>query len=282
MDTLDSATKSHLNMLLEKIEVQFDADGLGIVGPIRYGLDTLVRNAIESLASRTRRKKVVVVLDTVGGVVEVVERIVQVLRHHYTEVLFVVPDRAMSAGTVLVMAGDAIFMDYFSVLGPIDPQVDRNGQFVPALAYLTQYERLVAKAASGALTTAELVLLQKMDLAELQVFKEARELSVELLKKWLVAFKFKSWTQTNSGAAVDLPFKTRRAQEIAELLNKHERWHSHGRGISRDVLEQEVKVKVDHLESIGLSEVARAYVAVLIDYASARKLPLCVHTATFF
>jgi ClpP class serine protease len=52
----------------------------------------------------------------------------------------------MSAGTVLVMCGDNIYMDYFSVLGPIDPQVKRRSKgnvYVPALGYLEKYNELV-------------------------------------------------------------------------------------------------------------------------------------------
>ena len=44
----------------------------------------------------------------------------------------------MSAGTILCMSGDKIFMDYASILGPIDPQVPTpdTGDYVPALGYL--------------------------------------------------------------------------------------------------------------------------------------------------
>ncbi len=47
---------------------------------------------------------------------------VSVMRKHYKEVSFIVPSHAYSAGTVLVLSGDKIYMDYYSVLGPIDPQ----------------------------------------------------------------------------------------------------------------------------------------------------------------
>jgi ClpP class serine protease len=51
---------------------------------------------------------------------------VTVIRKHYKTVNFVVPDYAMSAGTIFCMSGDKIFMDYASALGPIDPQVIPN------------------------------------------------------------------------------------------------------------------------------------------------------------
>ena len=76
-------------------------------------------------------------------------------------------------------------MDHLSCLGPIDPQIERDDKLVPALSYLNQFERLNAKAAQGQLTTAEYALLDKLDLGELYQFEQARELSVELLIKWL-------------------------------------------------------------------------------------------------
>ena len=159
-----------------------DADGLTIISPMQPGVEHLAKVAIE--AREDRRPNLVVILDTPGGVVEVVERIVRVLRHHYAEVKFVIPDRAMSAGTVLAMSGDDILMDYHSCLGPIDPQLQLDDRLVPALSYLAQYENLIEKSRSEALSTAELVLLQKLDLAELHQFELARDLSIDLLKRW--------------------------------------------------------------------------------------------------
>ena len=69
----------------------------------------------------------------------------------------------MSAGTIFALSADRIMLDYFSCLGPIDPQIEKEGRLVPALAYLSQFERLNAKAEAGALTTAEYALLSKLD-----------------------------------------------------------------------------------------------------------------------
>ena len=62
-----------------------------------------------------------VFLNTPGGNAEIVEKLVEIIRFHYKELYFVVPDEAMSAGTIFCLAGDKIFMDYSSSLGPIDP-----------------------------------------------------------------------------------------------------------------------------------------------------------------
>ena len=161
--TTQDSTREWASVRLESIEQMLDADGLTIISPMQPGVEHWVKIAIE--AREDRRSNLVVILDTPGGVVEVVERIVRVLRHHYTEVKFVIPDRAMSAGTVLAMSGDDILMDYHSCLGPIDPQLQLDDRLVPALSYLAQYENLIEKSRSDALSTAELVLLQKLDLA---------------------------------------------------------------------------------------------------------------------
>ena len=180
-----------LNQYLSRLEDVLQADVLTIFGPIYPGLDNIVRRTVEQL--RNRRARIAVVLDTVGGVVEVVERMVTVIRHHYNEVYFLVPDRAMSAGTVFVMAGDQIFMSYSSCLGPIDPQIEKDGKFVPAMSYLNQYQRLCEKSESGQLNMAELILLNNFDLGELYQFEQARLLSHDLLTEWLCKYRFRDW-----------------------------------------------------------------------------------------
>ena len=85
-----------------------------------------MRRKIEGLPKRKGRLSAV--LETTGGYVEVTERIADVFRKHYKVVEFIVPNDAYSAGTTLCMSGDNIYMDCFSVLGPIDPQVEgQNG-----------------------------------------------------------------------------------------------------------------------------------------------------------
>ena len=73
-----------------------------------------------------------------------VEIISDTLRHHYREVGFLIPSHAMSAGTMLPLSGNAIWMDYCSVLGPTDPQVpSQDGhEYLPALGYLVRYQEM--------------------------------------------------------------------------------------------------------------------------------------------
>ena len=118
------------------------------------------------------------ILTTFGGYIEVVDRIVGTLRNHYSTVEFVIPDCANSAGTVLAISGDAIFMDYYSRLGPIDPQVQkvREAKMVPALGYLERYQELIDKAHAGNISLAEIqLLIDGFDQAELYHYEQQRE-----------------------------------------------------------------------------------------------------------
>lgn len=253
------------------------ATAIAIMGPVFGDLDLKVRRAVESIGKKS--KSAVVVLDTGGGVVEIVERMVNCLRHHFQEVHFIVPDQAMSAGTIFALSGDSIWMDYHSCLGPIDPQIEKDGALIPALAYVAQFEDLVERSRVGELTTAELILLQKLDLADLDFFTQARNLSVSLLEEWLPKYKFKDWTTTEStGKAVTDAMRRERSISIARELSDHRRWKSHGRPISMQVLRRQLNLRIDDLETRpALQEAVRLYFDLLVDYRRRMGSAQCVH-----
>ncbi len=265
----------------------FDADALCFVGPIVGGVDDLIRIEVEE-ASKNGRKtdRLAMLVTTNGGSIETVARIVDTLRRHYARVDFLVPNYAFSAGTVLVMSGDDIHMDYYSRLGPIDPQVlNKDGRFVPALGYLIQYERLLDKARAGTLTAAEAqLMLFGFDQAELYRYEQARELSVTLLKDWLVRYKFKDWNKTESrGRAVTPKQKARRAEEIARELSNTNRWHSHGYGISMEVLRRDLNLRVTDIEDNEQTcNRTRLYDALLNDYMLRRGSAGAIQTVERF
>ena len=221
---------------------------------------------------------------TSGGVAEVVEKMVDIVRHHYKEVWYVVPDMAMSAGTILCMSGDKIYMDYSSALGPIDPQITNNeGYLVPALGYLDQVERMIEKSKKDELTDAEFAILQNQDLATLRRYEQANDLSKTLLKDWLIEFKFKDWdNHSSTGAKVTDQEKTARAIEIAEKLSDHTRWHSHGRMIGIKKLTEELCLKIeDYTNNDVLKNTIRQYSELLLDCVQSRQLDHMFHTQSY-
>ena len=114
---------------------------------------------------------------------------------------------------------------------------------VSALSYRRQYDRLVKKSVNDELSAAEFALLDKLDLAQLDQIELAAELSQSLIQEWLSTYKFKDWVK--NGAPVNQEKKQGRAEKIASKLNDHERWYSHGHGIHKDVLEKDLKLRID-------------------------------------
>lgn len=283
--TSNEIIEARLKECVERLEEVTKGNVLTYIGPIAPGLQDIMRSELEDI--EPRRRKLTVILETPGGFIEVVERIAALFRKLYRIVEFIVPSEAMSAGTVLVMSGDAIWMDYSSVLGPIDPQIQRGGPsspFVPALGYLEQYERLVRKSAAGQLTTAELAyLVQKFDPAELYAFEQARDLSIALLKEWLVKYKFKNWARTRTRRKkVTHAMRVERAAKIATQLNATSEWHSHSRGISMEVLQRTLKLEIDDFgANATLRAALRTYYALIQDYVMRRGHDMWVlHTTT--
>jgi len=272
-----------LNSCIEELEKALNADVLAFSGYIYNRADLFLRDTIEwRKKQRPTKSTLAFFLETGGGYIEVVQRIVNILRTHYRRVEFYVPTQAMSAGTVLVMSGDAIHMDYYSVLGPIDPQLPKQGGgYVPALGYLKKYEELMEKANKGSLNTAEVAYLcTKFDPAELYQYEHARELSVFLLEQWLAKYKFRNWKKTKTRhLKVDTRMKKKRAREIAEKLNETDKWHTHGHGISMAVLRsREIKLLIEDFgENEGLSEQIRDYWALLSDHMEKLAAPGAIH-----
>ena len=282
MRPLDTYIKIQLTRYLDTVGDALASDVVAILSPIVPGLELRLRDAIDRL--QTDKTSIAVILDTGGGIVEIVERMVTTLRFVYDHVTMIVPDRAMSAGTIFALSADRIMMDHLSCLGPIDPQIEKDGKLVPALSYLIQFERLRQRASGQSLTTAEYALLNKLDLGELYQFEQARELSVELLIKWLSRYKFKDWAVTEThGVEVTSEMKTARAKSIAALLNNPDRWHSHGRAIDIKTLQDEVGLRIDNLEERpDLHGHVRRYFELLKDYMNRQELPSFVHTKEYF
>jgi hypothetical protein len=186
------------------------------------------------------------------------------------------------------MSGDRIYMDYSSSLGPIDPQVWNGKEWVPALGYLDKVEQLLEKAAKGQLTNAEFLILQNQDLALLSRYEQARDLTVTLLKKWLVEYKFKDWVVhlTNPervGQVVTSDEKKERAKEIAQLLGNNKLWHSHGRMIGPTTLSSVLRLKInDYSNDSVLRPLIRSYNDLLTQYIAREGFKSFLNSRTYF
>jgi len=95
---------------------------LGI--PLRRHIDIddsqSVLNAIRSVP---KGGAIEIVLHTPGGLVLAASQIARALRDHEGRVTAVVPQYAMSGGTMIALAADEIVLDRHVALGPVDPQL---------------------------------------------------------------------------------------------------------------------------------------------------------------
>lgn len=289
----DATIKNLLNQKLDDLEKFFAADVIFYFGELHPALLRTFRDVIEDLQKPENKAEhtkdnLVVVLNTGGGSAEICEKMVDILRHHYKDVSFVVPDFAMSAGTIFCMSGNRIYMDYSSSLGPIDPQVWNGQHWVPACGYLDKVEELLDRARKETLSNAEFLILQGQDLAMLSRYEQARNLTVTLLKKWLVEYKWENWTmhRTNPskhGRPVTQEEKQARAEEIAKHLGNHKFWHSHGRMIGIGTLRTILRLEIeDYSDDDKLQPLIRSYNDLITEYISKNGFKFFMHSRLYF
>jgi len=275
----DQLTRHFLGEMNGRLGERMRGDCIFVNCPLQPPLDDEFRVAIENLRKTSEQKHLTVMLETRGGFMETVERMVEVMRKHYDLVSFVVPNYAYSAGTILVLSGDRIYMDYYSVLGPIDPQyLSEDGKgYVPGSGYLAKFKELAeainrSKSRSANANRAELnYLVNKFDPAKLFEIEQSIKHGQSLIAKWLPKYKFKNWTKTQRrGRRVTAKMREARAAAIAKTLGAAEKWHSHGRGISmRDLEGDEIGLQIDDFgEDNILSETIRNYHGLCVDYWS--------------
>ena len=109
---IDKALRDLMNDSLRELENNLNCDIFNYFGPIADGQENDILEIIEELAGTPdKRDTLAVILTTYGGSASAVERYVNIIRHHYKKVIFIVPDCAYSAGTIFCMSGDEIWLN---------------------------------------------------------------------------------------------------------------------------------------------------------------------------
>ena len=171
-------------------------------------------NAIKGLDCK---KGVDIILHTPGGSPVAAEAIVKYLRSKFSnDIRFIVPQLAMSAGTMIACSGKSIIMGKHSSLGPIDPQYSG----IPAYNIKMEYEQAkedLSKHPENVNYWA--LLIQKYPAAFLKTAIDAIALSSKLLEDWLGTCMF------NGSDANDIVI----IKNIVSKLNEHDDSLTHGR-----------------------------------------------------
>ncbi|OAI17746.1 MULTISPECIES: SDH family Clp fold serine proteinase [Methylomonas] len=165
-----------------------------------------------------RSKGLDLVLHTPGGDLAATESIVNYLRSMFgTNIRAIIPQIAMSAGTMIACSAKEILMGKQSNIGPIDPQFGG----IPAHGVIEEFNKAVeeVKKDPGSIPIWQTVV-QKYHPTFLGECEKAIKLSSEMVTNWLVTGMFE-----NDSAA------QQKAGAIVDALNNHEDTKTHARHI---------------------------------------------------
>ena len=180
------------------------------------------------------------ILHTGGGSAEATDAIVSYLRQKFNNIRVIIPQAAMSAGTMLACSADIIVMGKQSSIGPIDPQfilqTSVGLQAIPAHAILEQFKRAQDDCRENPKNlNSWLPMLSQYGPALLVRCQDQIDFGKELVGNWLSSYMFK-------GDAAIMPDK------IAEYLSNHGNFKTHGKHIN--ILKaQQIGLKIESLES---------------------------------
>ena len=271
---------------LKEIERELNSDVVTIYAPIYPEIENPFSQMLDM--KKEKRERLAIILQTDGGYSPTAEKLVRRMRRDYNDISFIIPNYAMSAGTILALSGDKIYMGIDSALGPIDPQVNKKigeeNQWVPAVSYINKFDELVAKSRNNSLSTAEYMMMEKQfNLPELERFKQSIEYTKDLLRLWLSQYKFKDWIDKKTGRPKTSAEKTKRAEEVADILNNQNVWHNHSRQIHREALTSKVKLKIDNIEDNQKLKIAiDSYWKLFVDFLYIIKSNNFLNSTEFF
>ncbi|VVB69100.1 Serine dehydrogenase proteinase [uncultured archaeon] len=205
---------------------------------------------IYDMLNNTESNKLDFYIETPGGSGEAAEEIGKFIRNKFENISFVISGEAKSAGTILVLSGDEIYMTKTGSLGPIDAQVRIGRAVISAYDYMEWVEEKRAEAQEkGRLNPFDATMIAQISPGELTGVHNSLEFAKDIVKEWIAKYKFKSWTVTEGRKLpVTDEMKKQRAKEIARELTNHSKWRSHGRSIKIDDLES-IKLKIGRLDA---------------------------------
>ena len=176
------------------------------------------------------------ILHTPGGSPTFSESIVNYLRSKFSHIRVIVPQLAMSAGTMIACSADEIIMGTHSSLGPVDPQI--NG--IPAYSIIDEFENAKNDLSSSPQNVNYWrLILEKYPPAFVKFAWDAIKLSDELLKKWLSKYMFSDLGDFEKEAIVN---------QISSRLNENSSSKNHSRHFNIDFC-KEIGLKASPLES---------------------------------
>jgi hypothetical protein len=198
---------------------------------------------IHEMLRKLEKNKIDLYIETPGGSGEAAEEIVNFLHGKFDSVDFVIAGEAKSAGTLMAMSADEIYMTDSGSLGPIDAQVKIGRSVVSAFDYVNWIEEKRKEVAEGTPVNAiDAAMIAQISPGEYMGVFHAQQFAVDKLKEWVAKYKFKHLKETETKKTkVTDEMKMIRAEEIANKLIDHSTWRTHGKSL-----------KITDLNGIGL------------------------------
>ena len=200
---------------------------------------------IQDILRESNKQTIDIYLETPGGSGETAEEIARFLHKKFDIVNFVIVGEAKSAGTILALSGDNLYMSETGSLGPIDAQVKIGRSIVSAYDYKAWIDEKKNEAKrNGRLDAFDATVIAQISPGEINGVVNSLKFAQDLVAGWLEKYKFKNWTETEtSHTPVTQEMKRKRAEEVSESLCNHMNWRSHGRSLKIDDLISVLKIE---------------------------------------
>ena len=197
--------------------------------------DSDMNGFMAAIRGMDKKKGLDLILHTPGGEVTATEAIGNYLRKVFkNDIRTIIPQMAMSGGTMLACISKEILMGKHSSIGPIDPQLGG----VPAYGVIQEFE----SAKKEILTEPASVVLWQTIIAKYhptfigQCYKSI-ELSTELVKKWLLEGEM----------FANIDNREEKVDQILDVLNNNEDTKIHSRHIDNEKAKS-IGLNVSNLE----------------------------------
>lgn len=196
-----------------------DGDKIGFMSTVK-GLD--------------KKKGLDLILHTPGGSIGATESIVHYLRSIFgNDIRAIIPQIAMSAGTMIALSCKEILLGKHSNLGPIDPQIGG----MPTHGIIEEFNTAVREITNNpAMAQVWQFILSKYNPTLIGECQKAIDWSESIVKKWMLSNMFES---EKDGAAI--------VDKIINELGSHATTLSHDRHFHLDQL-KEMGLKIFEIE----------------------------------
>lgn len=123
------------------LEGQDDAEVVFWCDDLDVDLVRLFYHMRRSIVGNTKKKKIILVINSPGGSVDAAYSLIEILRNSCECIEVVVPVWAKSAATLVSLSANKIYMSEIAELGPLDPQVREPGE-VRYKSVLDEYQAM--------------------------------------------------------------------------------------------------------------------------------------------